>query len=184
MFSKLRHVVNKMFTKHLLVTNTAIGCLSMTAGDVAQQFLEKKIIQEKDYDPKRTRNMAAGGLCFGYLGHLWYKMLDRKFPGANTGSVVRKLGAEMALGPPLVLGTFITVGYFKDQTLRQSFQDFKDNLVMVLAMDWAFYVPMQTLNFYLVPPSYRLLYVSVINLAYDMFLSYVINKFLTCGSFG
>ena len=48
--------------------------------------------------------------------------------------------------------------------------------IMEFKADWAFYIPLQTFNFWLVPPHYRFLYVAVLNLVYDTFLSFIVHK--------
>ncbi|XP_023232633.1 mpv17-like protein 2 [Centruroides sculpturatus] len=131
MINYLKRTVNKLFTRHLLLTNTAIAVGFMGAGDAIQQVLEKKLGEEKPFDKTRTRNMMGGGLVFGPLGHLWYSFLDRRFPGAKTSTVAKKLGCEMAIGPPLILVIFLSVGLLEGKPPKKSFNEFKDNIITI-----------------------------------------------------
>lgn len=175
-FNNLKKTIDRLFTRHLLLTNTAIAVGFMGAGDAIQQILEKKLGDEKPFDKKRTRNMMGGGLVFGPLGHVWYSFLDRRFPGAKTLTVAKKLGCEMAIGPPLILVIFLSVGLLEGKEPMKSFNEFKDNIITICFAEWAVYIPLQALNFYFLPPRFRVLYVSGITLLYDVFLSYIIHK--------
>lgn len=41
---------------------------------------------------------AFGGLFHGPTGHLFYGLLERKFPGASTSAVVKKVITVLFLG--------------------------------------------------------------------------------------
>ena len=71
--------------------------------------------------------MAGAGLCFGSLGHFWYKFLDRRFPGkVNT---LKKIACEAVLGPPLVLVAFMGVGSLEGKSWAHNWNSFKQNFL-------------------------------------------------------
>lgn len=75
--------------------------------------------------------MAGGGLFFGILGHFWYQLLDKRLPGKSRRTVLKKLGCEMLAGPPIGLSFFLVVGGFQGKTISTSWQQFKENLILL-----------------------------------------------------
>ncbi|XP_054165948.1 mpv17-like protein 2 [Oppia nitens] len=167
-------------TKYLMITNCMTGIVSVTIGDSVQQIIEFKTDSLKDQEfglnIRRNVNMSFAGLYFGVFGHFWYGFLDKRFPGANPSQVLKKLMAEMAMGPPLVSGLFLIISKFKGKSLTDSWTDLKSQFVLICTVEWLVYIPLQYINFSFVSPKYRYLFVATISLCYDAFLSYVIYK--------
>lgn len=82
--------------------------------------------------------MFLGGICFGLVGHGWYKFLDTRFPGAQTSSVLRKLLAEVVAGPPLVFSLFLAVGVMENKPMKKSVNEFRDNLLYIIGVNMVF----------------------------------------------
>lgn len=55
-FTRVKKLVDHLFTNHLLATNTTLGIFFLGAGDVIQQNIEKRYYDEKVYEKKRTGN--------------------------------------------------------------------------------------------------------------------------------
>ncbi|KAG8192204.1 hypothetical protein JTE90_009965 [Oedothorax gibbosus] len=176
LFGRVQKFVDRLFSKHLLVTNTTLGIFFLGAGDVIQQNVEKRFYHEKEYEKKRTGNMMLSGSVFGFAGHYWYRFLDTRFPGTSKKQVGKKIFLEMLIGPPIVFGFFMANGYLEGKSPKTSFEEFKKNFVVVCAADWLVYAPLQALNFFYVPVQFRFLYVCGLCLAYDVFLSYILHK--------
>ncbi|XP_013783720.1 mpv17-like protein 2 [Limulus polyphemus] len=178
---KLQRVGGKLFTKHLFVTNATIGLIITGAGDAIQQSIEHRLVEKKPFDKQRIVAMSTSGIVLGALGHYWYGMLDRRFPGTKAVSVIKKLLSEMALSPPFALVMFQGVGLLEGRSQRQCFEDYKENIFTVLMFDYSFFLPFQTLNFIFLPPRFRVGYVGTLTLIYDIFMSYIIHKEDTMG---
>lgn len=56
LFTRVKKLVDHLFTNHLLVTNTSLGIFFLGAGDVIQQNIEKRLYDGKEYEKKRTGN--------------------------------------------------------------------------------------------------------------------------------
>lgn len=74
--------------------------------------------------------MIAGS-AFGVLGHVWYTFLDSRFPGQAVKTVMKKLLLEMAVGPPVFCGFFLGIGYLEGKPVKDSFQEFKKNFLII-----------------------------------------------------
>lgn len=175
-FSKLRCTVKSLFSKHLLFTNVALGTGFMWAGDAIQQNIEVYRGKEEAYDFQRARNMLIIGASFGLCGHKWYEFLDRRFPGRAVPMIARKLLCEFALCLPLAFALFVGMGMLNHKPFAQSVREFKNNIYLFCIADWGCFVPAQAVNFYFLPPRYRFLYVSVITMVYDIFLSFILHR--------
>ncbi|XP_074601627.1 mpv17-like protein 2 [Brevipalpus obovatus] len=184
MFKALRKIFGIAFSsRYLLVTNTTTGILSLSVADLMQQFLDHR--QRKDnmektspykHDYRRSCSMIVGGIYFGVGGHFWYGFLDKRFPGKERSMILRKLIREMAFGPPYVSGCFLIVNSLENKTFKESWSNLMHNLKYILTTEWMFYLPLQWLNFYFLPPKYRYLFVASITLIYDNFLSYIFHR--------
>ncbi|CAG2105468.1 unnamed protein product [Medioppia subpectinata] len=137
---------------------------------ITKYFLD--LIDERNID----LNMSFAGIYFGLFGHFWYKFLDKRFPGSHRRAVLKKLLSEMAMGPPLVSGLFLIVSKLKDKSFEECLNDLKTNFVLICSVEWLVYIPLQFLNFSLLRPQFRYLFVAIISLGYDAFLSYVIHR--------
>lgn len=174
--------------KYLFWTNTGLGLTFLCSGDAIQQTIvhprmeryfntdKDAVIQVHPFDWERSRAMIGGGVFFGSVGHFYYKYLDAKFPGKSSSMIKKKLLCEMAAGIPFGFGGFTIVGALERKPFKDNCKAFYENLGVLLAGDWGFYVPLQYFNFFLVPPQYRVLFVSVIMLVYDTFFSYLLHK--------
>lgn len=97
----------KMFSRYLLVTNTAVSGVLDGLGDYMQQRIFERAPTN---DWHRTRRMAVMGFILGPFDHFWYKMLDRRLP-LKTARVI----AVKVLLDELVMGTFTIAAFFTGQ---------------------------------------------------------------------
>jgi protein Mpv17 len=52
----------------------------------------------------------------------------------------------------------------------------KNDLMQPVMFEWIFWTPFQMMNFWLIPPHLRVLYMNLIYIFWDTFLSYVANN--------
>lgn len=182
----LKTLAKRAFTpKYLFWTNTSLGIAYLTTADVIQQVIidpyfksdgSKHHSKKSQIDTNRIQAMCVGGTVLGSLGHVWYTFLDKRFPGTSRSIITKKLIAEAAAGIPFGLTVFTTVGTLEGKSVNDCVTGFSNNIVMFCLADWGFYVPLQFLNFYFVPPHFRFLFVSGISLVYDIFLSFILHR--------
>ncbi len=91
------------FTKHLLLTNIAAGCLLDSLGDGLTQRLVEHV---KQYDWKRTMRMGAIGLLFATPYHYWYLYLEKWFPTKTARHMGKKIGLDIFLAGPISIALF------------------------------------------------------------------------------
>ena len=88
----------------------------------------------------------------------------------------KKLAIELALGPILYVNAFLITGLIRGKSRDKIWSEIKANFAYFMAVDLCVYAPFQYLNFYYVPPQFRMLYVEGIEIAYDLFFIYLLNR--------
>lgn len=164
---------NYMFVKHLLITNTVSSGILMAMGDAIQQDIEyKNQLKTKRFDYDRMGRMFWVGILLGPLHHVYYEYVDRIWPGSTMRDVRKKIYADQFIASPLtIVFFFYGMGYLEKKNLQHSTDELVDKFGWVYLVDWVFWPPVQFVNFYFLPSKYRLLYINVATMLFDIFLS-------------
>ncbi|XP_011301631.1 mpv17-like protein 2 [Fopius arisanus] len=128
---------------------------------------------EDSLDSIRIRNMFAVGTAQGPFHHYFYAILDKVLPGRNAGSIVKKTVLDQAIASPTCLAIFFFGhGALEQRENEDVFEEIREKFFTTYKVDCCFWPPTQMINFLLVPVQYRVIYVNVMNIVYDIFLSY------------
>uniref|UniRef100_A0A8P4GIB6 Mpv17-like protein 2 n=1 Tax=Dicentrarchus labrax TaxID=13489 RepID=A0A8P4GIB6_DICLA len=161
----------------LLVTNTLTGGSLLAMGDVVQQSWEIHKEQSKVLDWKRIGYTFVMGCSTGPLLHHWYGRLDSAYAGRAMNTVVKKVLADQLIISPIIgIWYFIGMGLMEGDTLAEGWKDFKGKFWEYYKADCCVWPPVQMFNFYYVSPKYRVMYINVISLGWDVFLSYLKHR--------
>uniref|UniRef100_A0A674ED78 MPV17 mitochondrial inner membrane protein like 2 n=1 Tax=Salmo trutta TaxID=8032 RepID=A0A674ED78_SALTR len=119
----------------LIVTNT-VSCGGMlAAGNIIQQTRKKRRVPEKARDWARTVRCSMGP----FMRYL-YQWLDNK--KVLTDQLIASLTMEM-----------------EGHSLSEGLEEFKDKFWEFYKADWCVWPAAQVINFYFLPPKFRVLYV-------------------------
>ncbi|XP_075971147.1 mpv17-like protein 2 [Anticarsia gemmatalis] len=167
--------INFLFKRTLLFTNsiTSGGC--MVLGDIAQQEFEyRSHLLPYRYDWGRAARMFIVGTLMGPLHHYYYLYLDKLIPKVNVKTVFIKIACDQAIASPLtLLGFFYGMGVLERKSLEQCTDEVKDKLLYTYMGDCIYWPPIQFINFYYLPTHYRVVYINVATMIFNVFLSYM-----------
>lgn len=173
-------MIQNLFNRHLFATNVVSCGVLMGLGDLTVQSIERMANTERLSQPihwNRTLRAASIGVVMGPFNHLWYMYLDKVLPGRDTVTVFKKILADQVVASPFFAFTyFMGIGTLEGQPVTVSWTDFKAKFWTVYKADWTVWPAAQTINFFLLPPQYRVVYVAMVTYGWNTFLSYMKNK--------
>uniref|UniRef100_A0A1B0F0L5 Mpv17-like protein 2 n=1 Tax=Phlebotomus papatasi TaxID=29031 RepID=A0A1B0F0L5_PHLPP len=170
-----RRVWGSLFGKYLLLTNTISSGFLMSLGDVVSQEIEyRKNLVVKRYDWKRIGQMFLVGCLGGPFHHVFYKWMDNILPRSDVITSVKKIILDQAIFSPFCIFTFFySAGWLENQNLAECNRELREKFLTVYFADWTLWPAAQFINFYFLPPQYRVLYINVVTMFYNIFLCYV-----------
>ncbi|XP_050343151.1 mpv17-like protein 2 [Nymphalis io] len=175
MRSTFNRGVYYLFKKNLLITNSVSSGGFMLIGDLILQEIEfQSKILPKRYDWSRAGRMLLVGTLMGPMHHYYYIYLDKFLPKANLKTVAQKIMTDQLIASPLtILCFFYGMGYLEKKTFEQSTLEIKEKFRYVYGGDCLFWPPVQFINFYFLPTHYRVFYINVATMIYNVFLSFM-----------
>jgi len=170
--------IRKAFVKYPLLTNCGIyGSLYLTA-EFSQQTILKKFLrkpgqEEKPYDVEVLKRYGVvGTFVMAPTLYYWYRFLDSKVVGTTVKIVVKKCLIDQFLFTPNLLVLFyVTMSVLERK--RDVFEELRRKFVPTFVVSSCFWLPVQGINFSLVPPRYRVTYIGFASLLWANILCYV-----------
>ncbi|KYR00993.1 pmp22 family protein [Tieghemostelium lacteum] len=180
----------KLLLQYPLTTKSVSTSVLMgPVGDSLAQILEYKYSKKRDgeedgkrefkYNYNRMLTMSAVGLCFsGPVLHYWYQSLDKIVTGQGKIIYLKKMLVDQLVFAPCVISTFMLImNVLNGRTLTDAKKQIKNELLYpALAYNWCLWPAAQYISFAIVPLNFRVLYVSVVSVFWNIFLSNLGNK--------
>lgn len=173
-FRHIRKTTQKLFSKYLLVTNIGISMTLSATGDILQQRYKMVNGKHKAWDVMRTRNLAASGVTVGFTCHWWYIFLDNKLPGRAVSIVLKKVVVDQLLFSPFMwMVFFATLGVLEKTSAKDLMHETVFKGTKLWVAEFFVWPPAQTINFFLLPTRYRVMYDNVVSLGFDCYVSHI-----------
>mmetsp|Transcript_2259 Transcript_2259/g.3167 ORF Transcript_2259/g.3167 Transcript_2259/m.3167 type:complete len:212 (-) Transcript_2259:248-883(-) len=179
---------SNMLARRPILTNTVSGCIIMGVGDVIAQSIEKAKLESSNgsINPKRTLVMASySGICFSPYCTILYGWIDRNMQkGGFVNSLKRGIVGNFAMNPFITM-IFFTFSTYTEMILEKgSFEGayektqrkVEEEYVTTCINSASLWVPVNTLNFWIVPIPYRVLASCVVSTFWGCYLSLVQHK--------
>ncbi|XP_026328480.1 PXMP2/4 family protein 4-like isoform X2 [Hyposmocoma kahamanoa] len=164
-----------LFHENLLMTNSLTSGFFMAIGDLIIQEIEFRngLLSEKYNWARATQMLIVGGML-GPMHHYYYIKLDKLIPKVNLKTVFIKIAADQFVCAPLtILFFFFGMGVLENKPLQEISDEIKLKFKYVYMGDCIFWPPVQFINFYYLPTPYRVVYINLATLIFDVYLAYI-----------
>ncbi|KAK4229712.1 hypothetical protein QBC38DRAFT_83939 [Podospora fimiseda] len=159
-----------------LLTSAISTSILFSIGDItAQQLVDKRGLSQHDY--LRTGRMALyGGAVFGPCASTWFGLLSKHvvFPKSQTKTILARVAVDQGLFAPVFIGVFLSSmavleGGSPKEKLKESYVD-------ALSANYMVWPWVQMVNFRFVPLQHRLVFVNVVSIGWNSYLSWLNSK--------
>jgi len=121
-----------------------------------------------------------GGLFAAPLAHLWYtkwapNLVSKITTNAKLRPVLSMVADQLLYSSAMMTLFLFGSEYFKDFNATKARNNLRDKLWPGLKVNWTVWPPVQLLNFTVIPPQFRVTFVSFVGLFWTIYLSYLQN---------
>ncbi|ODM99545.1 Protein SYM1 [Orchesella cincta] len=162
----------------MLVPSVQTGVL-MGVGDFISQTVVEKT-KPTEVDPMRMAKFGFIGLAFcGPVLSTWYGFLERnvKIKSPKLLAAAAKVAPDQLIFTPILFVFLLgLISFSKGNNFDEVQKDVKKSYPDVLKTNYFLWPAAQMINFSVVPPSKRVLYVQCIAIFWNTFLSWKTNQ--------
>mmetsp|Transcript_15182 Transcript_15182/g.32563 ORF Transcript_15182/g.32563 Transcript_15182/m.32563 type:complete len:195 (-) Transcript_15182:585-1169(-) len=164
---------NTRLAEKPLQTKTLTSLTGFILGDIVAQSPD--MAAGKPWDSWRTAKMAIfGGCLHGPIGHYWYGFLDKSVMTAaptSAAAVATKTAIDQVLWAPIFTSVFFGTMKALDNKTDEIVPEIENKLWPTMKVNWTVWPLAHVINFRFIPSSQRILYINVIQVGYNAFLS-------------
>eukprot|EP00483_Globobulimina_turgida_P000572 UN00572 len=164
-----------------LITGIATTTGIAIFGDISCQYIAHKHSSRRNYtfqwDYKRTVTFGLTGFLFAPQMVLWYRYIQHKIPGQSM-----KTASKRVIMDQCVFASWTTVYFLSFNTYLQGGNcgDIKKQVntkwMDTYIANTLLWPPFQFINFWLIPPHFRVLGTNLVSLAWSAYLSFKVNQ--------
>jgi len=166
-----------MVKAHPLAVNSATALIGMGLGDLVAQLGASG---HGHFDPVRWLRMASFGvLLAGPLCYKFYEWIDAAvYPERRkeNGVVVLKMAIDQLLWSPSFTCVFFAYTCLLRGDPGGTLLMIQERLAPTMCANWLLWPAAHLVNFKVVPPNMRILYVMAVNVVWNVFLSIISNQ--------
>ncbi|TQN74430.1 Protein sym-1 [Colletotrichum shisoi] len=155
-----------------LLTQSITTAVLFATGDItAQQLVDKRGLEK--HDLARTGRMALyGGVIFGPIATNWFKFLQHNVVLKNKNAeILARVAVDQGVFAPVMISVFLSsMATLEGSSVQEKLEKNYKTALTSNYMLWPF---VQIVNFKLVPLHHRLLFVNVISIGWNSYLSFL-----------
>uniref|UniRef100_A0A7E4VXG7 Mpv17-like protein n=1 Tax=Panagrellus redivivus TaxID=6233 RepID=A0A7E4VXG7_PANRE len=123
--------------------------------------------EKNSIDWKRVLRVSAIGILHGPMNHFWYRFLDGvAFRGRPGYVIAKKVIADLSVSPVFATSFIAGLSLLEGNSIKNALLEYKQKFVKLFTLDACVWPPAQAINFWFVPPAFRVLYVSTVIFVY------------------
>jgi len=171
MLGRLASRYDGALRSHPLLTKAVTSGVIASLGDACTQ----KLIENQAFDFARNARFTAlgAGLVAPAL-HVWYGYLGRLIPGTGLVETTKRVALDQFAFSPVFIGLFFTsLGGLERKQPQEIKNQLEEIWVPTIYSNWAWWIPVQIVNFGAVPAAYQVLFANGAGLIWNSYLSYV-----------
>ncbi|ROW14704.1 hypothetical protein VPNG_03749 [Cytospora leucostoma] len=161
----------KLAKRPLLTQAVTTGVLFGVGDVIAQQAVDKKGL--KNHDIARTGRMAAyGGAVFGPAATTWFKFLAKNVNlKSNNATIAARVALDQGVFAPCAIAVFLSsMAVLEGGSVKDKLEK---NYTNALSTNYMVWPAAQAVNFKMVPLEHRVLFVNVISIGWNCYLSFL-----------
>ncbi|KAF7697788.1 mpv17-like protein [Silurus meridionalis] len=152
------------------LANVSLYSTLYAGGDLVHQRVTRRHGAEIDW--RRTRNVALVAFCFhGNWNYFWLRALERRFPGRSISMVLSKVALDQSFSSPLAISVFYT-GMSLLEGKEDIFEAWRERFFNTYKSGLMYWPFMQFMNFLLVPPFLRTVFMGCSAFVWSAFLCF------------
>ncbi|KAK9323624.1 hypothetical protein V1517DRAFT_91964 [Lipomyces orientalis] len=159
-----------------ILTQCVTTAFLFGAGDVVAQTLSPDPALKGKYDYIRTGRMCFhGGVVFAPVVIQWYKLVSTRIviPGRPMLEALARMAVDQTVWAPVGIASFyVSMGVLQLHSWDQIKEDLRTKWWRTMVGNYAVWPAVQFVNFRIVPLDYRLMFVNIVSIAWNAFLSW------------
>ncbi|TPX19072.1 uncharacterized protein E0L32_011233 [Thyridium curvatum] len=167
----LRWYQARLAARPLLTQSVTTAILFATGDIVAQQAVEKKGIEK--HELARTARMALyGGTVFGPAATTWFAFLQRNVNlRSPNATILARVALDQGVFAPTFIGIFLSsMAVLEGSSPREKLDK---SYMSALTTNWMIWPFVQMVNFRFMPLEHRVLFVNIVSIGWNSYLSYL-----------
>ncbi|XP_019724536.1 mpv17-like protein [Hippocampus comes] len=161
------------FRAHPYISNVVGYTALFSCADLFQQRVLRRQDSSAGVDWHQTARVATVGFCFhANFNYQWLRWLERMLPGGGVKAVTGKVVVDQLVAAPLTISAFY-IGLSFLENKDNLFQDWKEKFWTSYKTGVVFWSTMQAVNFSLVPPMARTVFLGGVALVFTIFLCHL-----------
>ncbi|XP_037129558.1 mpv17-like protein [Syngnathus acus] len=164
------------FRAHPYISNVVGYTVLFASADLFQQ----RVLGRRDasvafvgVDWRQTARVATVGFCFhANFNYQWLRWLERMLPGGGVKAVTGKVLVDQLVAAPLTISAFY-IGLSLLENKDDLLQDWREKFWTSYKTGVVFWSTMQAVNFSLVPPVARTVFLGGVALVFTIFLCHL-----------